>query len=68
MEFSRAGNYGISGPRKFWFAKPEFPAPLQNVAPHRFVKDVAEFRREFPAPEILSRGGISGPESKFPAF
>jgi hypothetical protein len=24
-------------------AKPEFLAPLQNVAPQRFVKDLAEF-------------------------
>jgi hypothetical protein len=26
-------------------AKPEFPAPLLHVAPQRFVKDLAKFRR-----------------------
>jgi hypothetical protein len=54
-------------------AKPEFPAPLQNVAPQRFVKDLAEFRRaeiqEFSGPgNFVQGGGISGPKSKFPAF
>jgi hypothetical protein len=60
MEFLAPGNS----------AKSEFTAPLQSVAPQRFVKDLAEFRRagNFRPPEILSRGGISGLESKFPAF
>jgi hypothetical protein len=46
MEFLAPGNS----------AKPEFPAPLRNIAPQHFVKDLAEFRRarnseiqEFPA-------------------
>jgi hypothetical protein len=26
-------------------ARPEFPAPLQNVAPQCFVRDLAEFQR-----------------------
>jgi hypothetical protein len=46
-------------------AKPKFLAPLQNVAPQRFVKDLAEFRR---AVEILSRGGNSGPGAEIPAL
>jgi hypothetical protein len=50
-------------------AKPEFPAPLQSVAPQRFVKDLAKFQRaRNSCPEILSWGGNSGPKTKFLAL
>jgi hypothetical protein len=40
-------------------ARPEFLAPLQSVAPQRFVKDLANFE----GPEIH---GISGPRKFCP--
>jgi hypothetical protein len=40
-------------------AKPEFLAPLQNVAPQRFVKDLAEIQR-------AGNSGISGPQKFCP--
>jgi hypothetical protein len=49
MEFLAPGN----------FAKSEFPAPLQNVAPQRFVKDLDEFQR-------VGNSGISGPRKFCP--
>jgi hypothetical protein len=54
-------------------AKSEFAAPLQSVTPQRFVKDLGEFRRarnsvNFWPPEILSRGGNSGPGAEFLAL
>jgi hypothetical protein len=63
MEFLAPGNS----------ARPEFLTPLQSVAPQCSVKDLAEFRRagnsmNFLPPEILSRGGNSGPGAEFPAL
>jgi hypothetical protein len=54
-------------------AKPEFLAPLLHVAPQRFVRDLAEFQRGgnygiSAPPEILFRGGNSGPGAEFPAL
>jgi hypothetical protein len=43
----RAGNSGISGPRKFWLLR--ISGPFQQAAPQPFVKDLAEFLK-FPAP------------------
>jgi hypothetical protein len=49
MEFPAPGNS----------AKLEFLAPLQNIAPQCFVKDLAEFRR-------ARNSGISGPQKFCP--
>jgi hypothetical protein len=85
-KFSRAGNYEISGPRKF--CQTRISGPFTTRCTTTFSKGLSriskgqKFRnfrppeiQEFPAPEILSRGGnsgpggrISGPESKFPAL
>jgi hypothetical protein len=40
-------------------AKPEFLAPLLNVTPQRFIKDLAEFRR-------AGNSGISAPRKFCP--
>jgi hypothetical protein len=40
-------------------ARPEFPAPLQSVAPQRSVRDLAEFRR-------AGNYEISGPQKFCP--
>jgi hypothetical protein len=48
----RAGNSGISGPRKFWLLR--ISGPFPKAAPQPFVKDLAEFLR-------ARNYGISGP-------
>jgi hypothetical protein len=77
-KFSRAGNYEISGPRKF--CQTRISGPFTARCTTTFSKGLSRILkgrkfRNFRPPEILSRGrnsgpggGISGPESKFPAL
>jgi hypothetical protein len=70
-KFSRAGNYEISDPRKF--CQTRISGPFTEHCTTMFCKGLSRISKgrkfwNFWPPEILSRGGISGPESKFLAL
>jgi hypothetical protein len=77
-EFSRVGNYRISGPRKF--CQTRISGPFTECCTTTFCKGLGRISKgwkfmEFPAPgnfvqgrKFWPWGGISGPEAKFPAL
>jgi hypothetical protein len=70
-EFLRAGNYGISGPRKF--CQTRISGPFTARCTTTFRKGLSRISKgrklwNFWPPEVLSRGGNSSPGAEFPAL